>query len=369
MDTPSGRLPDHGFRSHAVPMRLCGSLAIGLLSMAFQATFAFQYEDAPPQEVRPAAGKAALAAAPRSVLDILSETTGKQPPPAPAAAAGPLAAPRPGRRATFDVPRGYEDALPPRQATGGARPAGARPPAAADRSSMLDILAGALGEPVDPALQALEQQYLPRFKPLLKTELSFLRRVCQPDQEQLRQVVSDAQSRLPVVVRRYAAAQNQFRQGRARNTSSAPPQPRNLIQQELTAIVKARLRPEQAARYEEERALQAASRKRAVVLNLVARLDEDLTLSAQQRDKLVELLTANYQDGWEQTLRFLVHNIDLDFNPQIPANVVLPVLNETQKTLWQQVPRSGTVFIDGLEFSSPVTQIEDAQIEALENGF
>ena len=36
--------------------------------------------------------EAALAAAPRSVLDILSETTGKQPPPAPAAAAGPLAA-------------------------------------------------------------------------------------------------------------------------------------------------------------------------------------------------------------------------------------------------------------------------------------
>lgn len=238
---------------------------------------------------------------------------------------------------------------------------------AAENPSLIEVLAGALGEPVDPNVQALEKQYLPQFKPVLNRELAFLRRVCEPNEEQLRQVAATAQDRLAVAVRRYATAQNQFRQGRARNASTAMPEPRVLIQQELAAIVEQKLRPEQASHYAEECSQGAEFRKRAVVLNLVARFDKDLALSPDQRQKLIESLTANYQENWGRWLSLVAHNIQV--SPQIPENLVLPLLNEKQKTIWRQSPQSDNVWVEGIEFAAPMIIMEDPQIEALGNGF
>ena len=50
-----------------------------------------------------------------------------------------------------------------------------------------------------------------------------------------------------------------------------------------------------------------ASRKQVVIDNLVAKLDQDLVLTSEQREKLVEALSANWKDSWGQSLEMLMN--------------------------------------------------------------
>ena len=78
--------------------------------------------------------------------------------------------------------------------------------------------------------------------------------------------------------------------------------PRRLIEEGLVQALKSQLPAEQAARYQEELTKRAASRKRLALRNLVARLDHDLVLSPDQRDKISESLAAHWDDSWGQSL-------------------------------------------------------------------
>ena len=66
--------------------------------------------------------------------------------------------------------------------------------------------------------------------------------------------------------------------------------PRRQIREGLAAAVKSQLSAELAARLQDEVAKRDASRKQLAVRNLVARLDHELVLSPDQRDKLAESL-------------------------------------------------------------------------------
>ena len=79
-----------------------------------------------------------------------------------------------------------------------------------------------------------------------------------------------------------------------------------------------------------------------VIDNLVAKLDGDLVLTAEQRDKLVKALAANWKDAWGQSLQML-QNLD-SFFPNIPDQVVAPILSENQKEVWRRIPRNQNVF-------------------------
>lgn len=250
-----------------------------------------------------------------------------------------------------EAPPGYEDAA-----------TADKPPGAARRV----VPAPAAGGPVDPSVLQLAKQYLPRFRQqILKPELAFVRRACQPDDDQLRDVAAAAEERLAGVVRKYAVAQNRMRHGGIR-ASSPRPEPRKLVQQDVAAVVEARLRPDQVERYRRECELRAARRKRAVVLNLVAWLDQELLLSAEQRDKLVELLTQNYQESWGPWLGLLTRRINA--LPAISHELVDPVLNERQKDLWRAIPKSGNMFFGSVNFVPAGTIIEDPELEEVLSG-
>jgi hypothetical protein len=228
--------------------------------------------------------------------------------------------------------------------------------------SVLELLADALGQNDDPNVRNLERQFLPQFQQLLKVELAFVHRLCGPDREELLEVATAARARLGIAVKRYAVAQNQMRQRRVRGASPAWSEPITLIQQQVAAIVEEKLRPEQARRYEEECAHRTARRKRAVVLNLVARMDEDLRLTTDQREQLVRLLTAGYQESWAQWLQLLAH--DAQAMPNIPDHCVLPALSEDQKAVWRQTSKSGYV-TGGLPFAPAMMVVEDPVLEEL----
>ncbi|MGZ3469850.1 MAG: hypothetical protein ACXWO1_08910, partial [Isosphaeraceae bacterium] len=99
---------------------------------------------------------------------------------------------------------------------------------------------------------------------------------------------------------------------------------------------------DQESRYKAELEKRAASRKQVVIDNLVAKLDGDLVLTSEQRTRLVEALSANWKDAWGQSLEMLM-NID-SFFPNIPDQVVAPILTDNQKEVWRRIPKNSNVF-------------------------
>ena len=90
---------------------------------------------------------------------------------------------------------------------------------------------------------------------------------------------------------------------------------------------------EQATLYQEERAKRSASRKQLIVRNLVARLDHELVLSAEQRDQLSESLSSHWDDAWGQSLEMFMY--DYAVLPPIPDQYIAPYLSEAQKRIWR----------------------------------
>lgn len=265
-----------------------------------------------------------------------------------------------------EVPKGYEDAAP----AGQRRPAARAAPAARDRPTdemlnrtVLEVLTDAVEKRADANVRKLKVQDLPQLRQFVKPELAFVRRVCEPDKEQFREVGAAVQERFGIAVGEQAVRQNQIQFLGARAGAMGMPQLRTVFQEQMTTIVRAKLRPEQVERYEEECAHRTARRKRAVVLNLVAKLDDKLSLSSDQREKLVESLTAGYQETWGQWLVMLTHIAQ--FTPDIPQDCVLPALSEKQKAVWRETPKMGTNVMGGLHFAPAMVVIEDAELEEL----
>jgi hypothetical protein len=115
------------------------------------------------------------------------------------------------------------------------------------------------------------------------------------------------------------------------------PDPRKIISDELLKSVKTSLSPDQAKRYEAELEKRSAARKRAALLNLVAKLDKDLVLSADQRGKLSEALTANWKDEWGQQIEVFMYGDT--YMPVLPDAQVLSVLTDKQKQIWKAIPK------------------------------
>jgi len=258
-----------------------------------------------------------------------------------------------------DVPQGYEDA----EVADEARPAVDVP--VEDGGALIDVLVGALEENPDPNVANLERQYLPQFQRLLKPEVAFIRRVCQPNEEQHSQIVKSADQRLRLAVREYAIAQNNMRRPRVIGfRARSMPDPRKLVQQQLAKLVKLKLSAEQAKAYQQECDKRNAHRKHATVLSLVAKLDQELVLTAEQRGKLIESLSSNWEDGWLQSLQILVHNHQ--YLPNLPDSDVVPFLNETQKTIWRGSPKHSITHWGGFGHAPAMVVIDDGDMEAIE---
>lgn len=259
--------------------------------------------------------------------------------------------------AQAQAPQGYEDAA---MANEVAPTVQGQAEAAPASESLLDALADAMTENADPNVANLERQFLPQFQPLFKAELAFVQRACGLNKEQREQIQKAGDECLKAAARKYAMAQNQLRNGRGvRIVGGVPtvPDPRGLVQQQMANMVKSKLRPEQAAQYRQECGKRAANRKHVATGNLVAELDEVLVLTAEQRDKLMESLSSNWQDAWAQSLEMLIHNNQ--YLPSIPDQHVVPFLSETQRTAWRNIPKQGHVIGGGFNVPAMV-MIEDA---------
>ena len=199
-----------------------------------------------------------------------------------------------------------------------------------------EVFAGAVaGEVIggDP----LEQQFLQQFRQLSKTELSFVRAVCQPNAEQSKKIKAASEAALKTAVKKFTEIQKKMQQGVRAGEQPEWPDPRKLMSDALLKSVKESMSAEQAKRYEVELEKRAAARKRAALLNFVAKLDKDLVLTADQRGKLTEALDKNWKDSWCQQLEVFMYGDS--YFPALPDAQVIPVLTDKQKQIWNGIPK------------------------------
>jgi len=202
-------------------------------------------------------------------------------------------------------------------------------------------------------------QFRRQYRQALLAEYQRLLAVCEPTKEQRRLIARGGEDALTAAARRVAEMQNNFRPaGQAAQDNRSP---RAIIQEGLLAAVKANLSAEQAARFEKEIKARADDFKRAAVGSIVARLDQNLFLTAEQRSKLTEALEAGWNDAWCPSPLMFVN--DSTIFPQIPDNFIVPVLDASQKKVWTGASKGQQYFFSDTMFMAADTPLEDAELD------
>ena len=198
-----------------------------------------------------------------------------------------------------------------------------------------------VGQPAAAALDAQAAQYAQQFRPMFRAEYYFIRNTCCLNTDQRKQLARMGETAVKAAARQFVETQQKMMRGGWRPGTDYP-DPRKLVEHELTRVMSPLLSHDQESRYKAELEKRAASRKQVVIDNLVAKLDGDLVLSSEQRTRLVEALSANWKDAWGQSLQMLM-NID-SFFPNIPDQVVAQILTDNQKEVWRRIPKNSNVF-------------------------
>jgi hypothetical protein len=134
-------------------------------------------------------------------------------------------------------------------------------------------------------------------------------------------------------VKRYSDIQKRVARGQQRQAVNTYQDPRRLIRDNLKRTLKTTLDADRWALFESELDQRKNDQTRAAVDNVVAKIDRDLTLSAEQREKIVEALIANWSPAWGQQFEIFLQQGG-QFAPNLPPKLVTPHLNPIQKKIW-----------------------------------
>ncbi|WP_074315379.1 hypothetical protein [Singulisphaera sp. GP187] len=186
---------------------------------------------------------------------------------------------------------------------------------------------------VDGAANGMVEQWKRQYLPILRVEYRFVRTVCNPSKEQRIPIARAGFKALDEAAKDYVDWQvNRNQPMLAGGARPAAPDPRKRIQDALVAVVKSGLSPSQVERYRVELEARAAEARRVAILNFVAKLDQSLILSADQRSKLTDSLTSHWDEAWGVGLQN--YNLDDLYVPMIPNQFVSMYLNDAQNRVW-----------------------------------
>jgi len=203
---------------------------------------------------------------------------------------------------------------------------------------------------VDEQVKLLRAQFIQQYQPLLQTELYFLRKVCHPNKDQGKKLTAAGKNALEDAGQKMADVQGKMMRGQFAvfPGNDVYPDPRKVIREGLTVAAKETLTPEQIATYQKELENRIAARKRTMVKYLVAKLDGELALTPDQRAKMVDALTDNWQDAWDQTVEMVMYGEN--FLPVLPDHLVVNVLTDTQLKIWRTANRNRGAMMGGVGF-------------------
>jgi hypothetical protein len=215
------------------------------------------------------------------------------------------------------------------------------------RKEARNIMIGAMN--VDPMIQQFTQQ----GRPLVRAEILFVRKVCEPNIDQLRAINREATAVLKEVVTRMAEDRGRImvRQvGQPRAVHSQQADANKLLRDGLAAAVKKHLTAPQWTLYQAEVEKRNETQKKWAVHYLVDTLDRELCLSDEQRAMIAESLAAHWDDSWTFCLDYLLFG-----NQFFPAGIesyVSRPLNDNQKKVWQGAQRMGGFWAFGSPMNS-----------------
>ncbi len=170
---------------------------------------------------------------------------------------------------------------------------------------------------------------------LLQVELKFIRQLCSPTPEQLAQLKTDGLKQ--IVSADFAADTPDGMQQVIRD-------PRHAVESKMIELVRARLSPAQAERFESECKKRAANLRQVSARNLVVAIDQELSLTEWQRKKITAELTDNWDDAWTMTV-VLGSSSTSGLIPAVPDELIVPYLDAAQRSLWDGLPKRGNMVL------------------------
>jgi hypothetical protein len=192
------------------------------------------------------------------------------------------------------------------------------------------------------------EPFLQQYRPVLQAELSFANRVCTFTAEQKTSIIADAKQELKDVVRKLVKNNNQPQGIRifwAGNVARAA-QPNNAagasFDKVAATIVKKHVSPEQFAAYEAEAQKRRDFSQQTVIDYIVAKIDDRLRLSPDQREAISKDLLKRWADDWAPSPAGLLQ-LD-EYVPSVPSEAIVPHLDKAQKKVWTTVQ---TVSVQG----------------------
>tara|TARA_R110002072_G_scaffold302999_1_gene491010 strand:+ start:36989 stop:38071 length:1083 start_codon:yes stop_codon:yes gene_type:complete len=210
-----------------------------------------------------------------------------------------------------------------------------------------NLIGGLLGGRAAPQVQAkldqnalkqFEVQYGRHFDQIVKTELHFIRVVCQPTRQQYDALAADGKLIRTKVLNKFATIQQDMNRG---IQSSSDNDTRKPVSEDLLKSAKRHLTVDQVAKYESELASRDEARKTFSVQATTARLDRKLVLNAEQRAQIARVLNENWKESWGSMQMIMYGG---DSFPNVPDSKILPLLTETQKKVWRTVNQQNRVF-------------------------
>lgn len=208
------------------------------------------------------------------------------------------------------------------------------------------------------ALEDVQQKNdVPEFlKPMVNLELSFIKRVCDPSDEQMEAIVKEAENvlgKMSDLVRAPGRVAMGLAVGGARglavggdmgvvfrgpNQEQLIGNPYHRVREEMADCVKPKLTAEQYDRYVEESKQRDEFEREVAVSIAVELLDSKLVLTSEQRTQLTEKLMQGWKQVDFQWLQSYQNNPQ--YLPTMPSDLIEPILTSTQKNLWNAVNRT-----------------------------
>ncbi|MDR3637496.1 MAG: hypothetical protein P4L84_27070 [Isosphaeraceae bacterium] len=214
----------------------------------------------------------------------------------------------------------------------------------------------------DEFVAAMAPHWTRKFRPSLRLEYQFARRLFALNPAQRRDLALAGERALVTVAREYAATQ--LKRRGARGPGEYPyPQPRRAIQDALAQALSQWLSSEDSARYRDELGAREEYLKRTAARNMIAQLEADLKLSAGQCAQVDVALLSHWDDRWCDSPEPLQH-LDQQF-PQLPDDLVVPYLSEAQVFFWREEYRNRRfIHVEIMEDREPEDAEEDDDLAA-----
>ena len=178
-----------------------------------------------------------------------------------------------------------------------------------------------------------QKEFARRFKSALRAELNFVQKVCEPTDEQMAEIRQVLEKYQTDMVKKYSDIQKRVARGQRQGVTTYP-DPRKLIRDSLKKTLKTTLDADRWARFDRELEERRIDQTRAAVHNVVAKIDRDITLSAEQAAKnSSKLLTAGWNPAWGLQFEMFLQQGG-QFAPSLPPKLVTPHLNPIQTKIW-----------------------------------